>query len=78
MKRHLYLIIFALPFYLLAQSNEDCLTCHGDKSIKTPGRPELYINNDSFSLSVHGKAGISCIDCHSDLKSVQDFPHCEK
>jgi len=78
MKRHLYFIIFALPFYLLAQSNEDCLTCHGDKSIKTPERPELYINNDSFSISVHGKAGISCIDCHSDLKSVQDFPHSEK
>ncbi len=78
MKRFLYLIIIICSLFLFSQSNEDCLICHGDESIKTPQRPELFINGGGFSLSVHGKAGINCIDCHSDLKGVQDFPHSEK
>jgi len=82
MKNKLFIFpIFLFLSFLIRsfpQENSDCLVCHGDESIKTPERQELYINNDGFSISVHGKAGISCIDCHSDLKGVQDFPHSEK
>jgi nitrate/TMAO reductase-like tetraheme cytochrome c subunit len=44
-------------------ANEDCLACHDDV-----GKP--------FAASTHGQA--SCVDCHSDLAALQEFPHPEK
>lgn len=74
------LIFSVLLFSTLSRPQEisDCLVCHGDESIKTPQRPNLFVSESGYTLSVHGKAGISCIDCHIDLKGVQDFPHSEK
>jgi hypothetical protein len=69
--------IFILP--LAAQSNnEDCLLCHGDPGSKTPERPGLYVVQQVFDDSVHGRAGMACVDCHKDLAKVVDFPHQEK
>jgi len=44
-------------------ANEDCLACHDEV-----GKP--------FASSIHEAA--SCVDCHADLSTVQEFPHSEK
>ncbi|HVP89641.1 MAG TPA: cytochrome c3 family protein [Terriglobales bacterium] len=43
----------------------DCLACHGDQG-------------PALEASVHGRAGVGCVDCHADLKAVKDFPHADK
>jgi cytochrome b subunit of formate dehydrogenase len=58
-----------------AQSNDDCLTCHSDKSLtkKRAGKTvSLYVNQSKFEASIHGKR--SCIECHADLKG-KELPH---
>jgi nitrate/TMAO reductase-like tetraheme cytochrome c subunit len=60
-----------------APSNDDCLTCHGDPETKrADGRP-LNFAKTAFDESIHGQAGLSCVDCHADLAQVTDFPHAE-
>ena len=66
--------LFILPFFVflvgasqfaLAQSNDDCLTCHSDSTLtmeKNGKTISLYVNEKAFKPSVHGDA--SCIDCH--------------
>jgi cytochrome b subunit of formate dehydrogenase/uncharacterized protein with PIN domain len=78
MKRYLYLIIFALPFYLLAQSNEDCLTCHGEKDFSVQHglkRRNLYVDESILKASIH--KDLDCISCHTSLEK-SDFPHSPK
>jgi hypothetical protein len=58
-----------------AQSDEDCLTCHQDKDLKSEAGKSVSVDPAGFQGSVHGQAGIACVDCHSDLKKVADFPH---
>jgi predicted CXXCH cytochrome family protein len=60
------------------QSDDDCLTCHGDPGLKSDqGRP-LHIDGAGFGASIHGQAGMACVDCHADLKKFEDFPHAAK
>ncbi len=61
-----------------AQSNEDCLTCHGDRDLTGTrnGREiSVFVDEATFSHSVHGE--LECIACHSDLEGVE-FPHPER
>jgi len=59
-------------------SNEDCLTCHGETDAKrADGRP-VFVSKDKFASSVHGQAGLACVDCHADLAASTEFPHPEK
>lgn len=61
-----------------APSNEDCQTCHADAGAKrADGRP-VFVAAEKFTASVHGQAGVSCVDCHADLARTADFPHAEK
>ncbi len=60
------------------QSNDDCLTCHGDPGLKAANGRPVFVNDKAFQGSAHGQAGLSCIVCHADLKGVKDFPHAEK
>lgn len=55
--------LFALPAAAAGPSDSDCLACH---------------DGVSLGESVHAQAGLSCIDCHSDLAKLKDFPHEEK
>ncbi len=41
-------------------SDDDCLACH---------------DGVSLGASIHGQAGLSCVDCHDDLAGLTDFPH---
>jgi len=68
------LLIF-LPLSAAAQSDEDCLTCHADKDLKSEAGKPMFLDQAKFQGSIHGQAGISCLDCHADLQKVKDFPH---
>ncbi|MGA2624325.1 MAG: cytochrome c3 family protein [Bacteroidota bacterium] len=70
-----------LPAYLTARSyaqeNNECYTCHEDKSLtgKRNGKTlSVFVEASKFSGSVHGS--LSCISCHADLEK-KEFPHDE-
>ena len=58
-----------------APSNSDCLTCHGEADAKRSNGKSVFVSGQKFVSSVHGQAGLSCVDCHADLASATDFPH---
>jgi predicted CxxxxCH...CXXCH cytochrome family protein len=43
--------------------DSDCLSCH---------------DGVALGESIHAQAGLSCVDCHSDLQALKEFPHAEK
>jgi hypothetical protein len=59
-------------------SNDDCLACHGDASTTRAGGQPLAPDLARFGGSVHGQAGLACVDCHTDLARTAEFPHPEK
>ena len=61
-----------------APANDDCLTCHADKDAKRTNGKSVAVAGAKFAASVHGKAGVSCVDCHADLAKASDFPHAAK
>jgi hypothetical protein len=66
------------PAAAASPTNEDCLACHEDTSQKrADGRP-LGADLGRFAASVHGQAGLSCVDCHADLAAATEFPHAER
>jgi hypothetical protein len=75
----LFLLSAALFLFLStsasAQSDEDCLTCHEDKDLKSEAGKSVSVDRTGFQGSIHGQAGTACVDCHADLKKVTDFPH---
>jgi len=62
----------------VSQSNEDCLTCHEDQELKAEDGKSLFVDMAKFLASSHGLAEISCVDCHADLRKVNEFPHQSK
>ena len=78
-KRSFLLILFFITGLssIMAQVNDDCLTCHDDKSLTVEryGKKfSLYVNPKVFAGSVH--KDLNCIDCHGDA-AVEEFPHPE-
>jgi len=59
-------------------TNDDCLACHGDASATGASGRSVAVLPDKFAASIHGQAGIACVDCHADLARSADFPHGEK
>jgi len=80
MKNLTIFIIFFLIVFIpcFCQSDEDCMACHEDSDLKTEEGESQFVDYDTFLASIHGKSGISCVDCHSDLQGFEDFPHPEK
>jgi predicted CXXCH cytochrome family protein len=80
MKKSSILVVFFLVLCvpILSQSDEDCMICHEDPDLTTDDQKSLYVDNGKYKSSIHGELGFSCIDCHVDLKEVEDFPHAEK
>lgn len=56
-------------------ANDDCLTCHADKDAKRSNGRSVLVLKPKFDASVHGQAGVACVDCHTDLAAATDFPH---
>lgn len=63
---------------LFSSTDEDCLACHEDPGLQTEEGQSLFIESRVHLSSVHGEAGLSCVDCHADLQGVEDFPHAEE
>ncbi len=59
-------------------SDEDCMFCHSDKDLQSSSGVSLFLDQESYQTSIHGMAGLACVECHSDLQDVKDFPHAEK
>lgn len=80
LKRHAVFFIVLMMFFIpcFSQTDEDCMACHEDSELRTEDDKSLYVDYEKFLSSVHGKAGFSCINCHSDLEGFEDFPHPEK
>ncbi len=56
-------------------SNGDCLACHGDASAARANGRSVAVPEKRYGASVHGAAGVACVDCHADLAKTSDFPH---
>jgi cytochrome b subunit of formate dehydrogenase/5-methylcytosine-specific restriction endonuclease McrA len=72
-------VLFLAGCALAAQkpSNDECLACHQDSSLTTEANGNTrsaYVNPTKFKDSIHGQV-FSCVDCHTDIKSV---PHQDK
>lgn len=70
------LLVLAASFALAATASakpptdEDCLACHSETIRKEKKPPKK-----ALEASVHGEAGLSCVDCHADLAKVKELPH---
>ncbi len=80
MPRRLTLPLLALLVLLsaaavTAQEIEDCLACHDDTEL-TMNRPDgvvsLFVDEDVYARSIHGREGLTCVDCHTALEGMED------
>ena len=70
-----YLIL--ISSMIVAQSNEDCFSCHADEEatmLRGEDEISIFVNEDSYVTSIHGS--IECIDCHADFEA-EELPHRE-
>jgi predicted CXXCH cytochrome family protein len=74
----LILVLAMAPAAVLAAADDDCLACHNDKGLKSGAGKSVFIDPDKIATSIHTQAGLGCVDCHTDLKGIKDFPHAEK
>lgn len=75
-------LIFAVTLMSLAlspawaQDNETCETCHDDPDhtvIRYGVEVSLYVTSEHLADSPH--EDFACIDCHTELEGVDDWPH---
>jgi hypothetical protein len=59
-----------------APANDDCAACHGDPGFTRANGTSVSVDMPGFSASKHG--AISCVDCHSDLAALTEYPHAEQ
>jgi nitrate/TMAO reductase-like tetraheme cytochrome c subunit len=59
-------------------SDEDCLACHEDPEAKRSDGSSVFLDKKKLASSIHGEAGLACVDCHADLAKTAEFPHPEK
>src|SRR3990172_10938996 len=64
------------PSAPIAQSEEECLSCHGDPelamTLPSGERLSLFISPEVFEVSVHTPLGIGCRSCPSEILG---YPH---
>jgi predicted CXXCH cytochrome family protein len=58
-----------------APVDADCLSCHGDPGAKRENGKSVFASEKRLAASVHGQAGLACVDCHADLAKTSEFPH---
>jgi formate-dependent nitrite reductase cytochrome c552 subunit len=62
-------LLFSASFTAWA---DECLDCHKDPAFKVQ-QPKLFTYFENFDTSVHGVAGLSCVDCHGGDPDTQDL-----
>jgi hypothetical protein len=72
-------VAFALPSRAQTKTalpkNEDCFMCHGDPSLKNNKGKLIFVDQEAFDKSIHAKAGMTCIRCHTDFLAAPELPH---
>jgi hypothetical protein len=76
-------IVLALSFVAAVASpvsspqdnDRTCLVCHDDPGLRSSAGTPVYVDPKLLAGSVHGRAAVGCIGCHTDLSAVEDFPH---
>lgn len=53
-------------------ANEDCVACH-DATAKRDDGHSIAVDSAAFQASTHGP--MACVDCHTDLTRLKEFPH---
>lgn len=53
-------------------SDSDCLSCHGQKELKSSSGKSLFVDAAKHKAGVHSI--LACTDCHADIKA---YPHPE-
>jgi predicted CXXCH cytochrome family protein len=64
-------------FKLIAQSNDDCLSCHSDNELtmdRNGKKVSLFVDENNFKNAIHGK--LECIGCHKGF-DAENLPHKE-
>ncbi|MDE1920001.1 MAG: hypothetical protein KGJ09_01125 [Candidatus Omnitrophica bacterium] len=62
-------------YYPMGEANQDCLTCHGKKTIvSSKDHRSLFIDEQQFNGSVHAK--VACAQCHTQVSASHTRP-CE-
>ncbi len=77
-RRILFLLVascLCAPKWVGAQADSECLDCHADKDLRSEQGQSLHVDPAKFKGSIHGRAGVSCADCHQDLSGITDYPH---
>lgn len=72
------IITFMMPFFLLAQSSDECLLCHEDKSLtmeKNGKTISIFVDHSVIKESPHDK--LVCTACHIGF-DPGNIPHKEK
>jgi hypothetical protein len=57
------------------QEDATCLHCHARPGLKSESGQTVYVDGNVYDASVHGQAGVNCVDCHRELKDVKQLPH---
>ena len=73
----LFLLIGPFTSFVSAQSDEDCMMCHEDRSMTgvVNGKTvSVFVDTSIFSGSVHHAN--SCLSCHTDAAD-EGFPHAD-
>lgn len=54
-------------------ANDDCLACHSEtRATRGDGTP-VFVDHNKLAASTHGQMG--CVDCHTDVAGVKEYPH---
>ncbi len=70
------LLFILFPLLIYTQDNETCIDCHEDEDMQVVryGIPlSLTVTEDDLVGTPH--EGFDCIDCHTDMEGIEDFPH---
>jgi len=73
------LLLLTFQAALWAQNNEACMECHSDetleKTLADGATKSMFVDDNLFKKSAH--RDFECINCHTDLEGIEDFPHAE-
>jgi predicted CXXCH cytochrome family protein len=75
--RILIFVLILISGKLVAQTNDDCLMCHGDPEltmVRKGKKVSLFITPEAISKSVH--ATVECVKCHIE-EDAENFPHAD-
>jgi len=71
-----FLLFLWIPLALFAQDNDICTACHEDESlsvVRSGIELSLYVTEDHLTDTPH--ADFACVDCHTALQGISEFPH---